>query len=110
VRQSNTAAVELNTHWQGAFVAEPYEVAWASEAVYFVRTLEAEGVPDGAHARVEISPDGMHWCDEGTRVPLSKTPGTTFSRISHFGGWLRLTGELPPGASMKVIVYLVLKE
>ena len=109
MRQSTTISVELNTEWQGEFSAEPYEGAWASEAIYFVRALEAEEVPAEATARVQISPDGMHWCDEGTLVPLSGAPGTTFARVSHFGGWLRLVGELPDGARMKVIVYLVLK-
>ena len=33
-----------------------------------------------------------------------------FCRVEHFGGWLRLAGEVPEGASVTVIVYLVLKE
>ena len=81
-----------------------------SEAIYFIRTLEAERVPGEATARVQISPDGMHWCDESTVIPLPAVPGMTFARVRHFGGWLRLLGELPPGAAIKVIVYLVLKE
>lgn len=109
MRQSATAAVELNTEWRDIFTAEPFEVAWASEAIYFIRALESEGVPEGINARVQISPDGMHWCDEGTLVPLPAAPGTTFARITHFGGWLRLVGEIPNGARMKVIVHVVLK-
>lgn len=110
MRQSYTAAVELNAEWRGEFAVEPYEAAWATEAIYFIRALEADGVPGGETARLQISPDGMHWCDEGTRLPLPEAPGVTFARVSHFGGWLRLVGELPPGARMKVIVYLALKE
>ena len=109
MRQSATATVELNTEWRGNFTAEPFEVAWASEAIYFIRALESEGVPSGIVARVQVSPDGVHWCDEGTLVPLPAAPGTTFVRVSHFGGWLRLVGEIPNGAQMKVIVHLVLK-
>ena len=109
MRQSAASTVELNTEWRDKFTAEPFEVAWASEAIYFIRALESEGVPGGANARVQISPDGLHWCDEGTLVPLPAAPGTTFARITHFGGWLRLVGELPNGAHMKVIVHLVLK-
>lgn len=109
MRQSYTAVVERNAAWSGAFEVEPYEASWAGEAIYFVRTLEADGVPPGATARVQISPDGIHWCDEGTEVPLPTEAGVTFGRVRHFGGWLRLTGELPQGARLKVIVYVTLK-
>jgi hypothetical protein len=110
MRQSFTAVVERNVTWQGDFAVEPYETAWASEAIYFVRVLEAANVPANLVARVQISPDGIHWCDEGTVVSLSPEEGTTFGRVSHFGGWLRLVGKLPDGAALTVIVYLVLKE
>ena len=109
MRQSATVTVELNTEWRGEFAVEPIEVAWASEAIYFIRALESEGVPGGVNARVQISPDGMHWCDEGTLLPLPAAPGATFARVAHFGGWLRMVGEIPEGAHMKVIVHLVLK-
>ena len=114
MRQSFTAVIERNVTWQGDFIAEPYETAWASEAIYFVRVLEAANMPADAPtdlvARVQLSPDGIHWCDEGTVVPLSTAPGLTFARVSHFGGWLRLVGKLPDGAQLTVIVYLTLKE
>jgi hypothetical protein len=110
MRQSFTAVVERNVTWQGEFAVEPYEAAWATEAIYFVRALEAANMPANAVARVQISPDGIRWCDEGTVVPLPAEEGLTFGRISHFGGWLRLVGNLPDGARLTVIVYLVLKE
>lgn len=110
MRQSFTAVVERNVTWQGEFAVEPYEAAWATEAIYFVRVLEAVNVPDDVIGRVQISPDGIHWCDEGSTVPLSAQPGVTFGRVSHFGGWLRLVGKLPDDAKLTVIVYLVLKE
>ena len=75
MRQSATSTVELNTEWRDKFTAEPFEVAWASEAIYFIRALESERVPGGINARVQISPDGTHWCDEGTLVPLPAAPG-----------------------------------
>ncbi len=110
MRQSFTAVIARNVTWQGEFAVEPYETAWASEAIYFVRVLEAANVPADASARVQISPDGIHWCDEGTTVPLAPQPGVTFARVSHFGGWLRLVGKLADGAQLTVIVYLTLKE
>jgi hypothetical protein len=110
MRQSFTAVVERNVTWQGEFAVEPYEAAWATEAIYFVRVLNATNMPAGATARVQISPDGIHWCDKGTAVELGMEPSVTFARISHFGGWLRLVGKLADGAQLTVIVYLVLKE
>ena len=110
MRQSQTAVVERNVEWQGDFALEPWETAWASEAIFFVRVLEATNVPEGIHARVQLSPDGMHWCDEGGELCLPTGPGLSFCRVVHFGGWLRLVGSLPAGASLTVIVYLTLKE
>ena len=109
-RQSYTAVVERNRVWDGAFETEPYEAAWANEAVFFIRALEAAGELSDVRAHVQISPDGMHWCDEGTLVDLPAKEGeTTFGRVRRFGGWLRLAGQAPLGAQIKVIVYLVLK-
>ena len=54
IRQSYTAVVERNTVWSGPFTTEPYEAGWAGEAIFFVRALEAHGVPPGAAARVQI--------------------------------------------------------
>ena len=109
-RQSYTAVVERNRLWTGQFETEPYETAWAHEALFFIRALEASDGLAEATARVQISPDGMHWCNEGTLVHLPTTAGaTTFGRIRHFGGWLRLAGRVPPGEQIQVIVYLALK-
>jgi hypothetical protein len=110
MRQSHTAVVERNITWRGPFTVEPYEVAWASEALYFVRVLAATGMREGVAGRVQISPDGMNWCDEGTLLPLPTAPGMTFCRVQQFGGWLRVVGELPADATLQVIVYLTLKE
>ena len=113
MRESHTAVVERNTVWQGDFASEPYECAWAGEAIFFVRCLSADGLDeyDWADARVQVSPDGMHWCDEGTFMNLPTTPDeVTFGRVSHFGGWLRLVGELREETALTVLVYLALKE
>jgi hypothetical protein len=110
MRNSVTIPIERNVIWQGEFETEPYEVAWASEAIFFIRTLSAAGLTLKPQAHVQISPDGMHWCDEGTSLIVSTEPGLTFGRVRHFGGWLRLRGELPVGSQVNLIVYLVLKE
>ncbi|MBX2997907.1 MAG: hypothetical protein KF893_05305 [Caldilineaceae bacterium] len=111
MRESHTAVLERNVTWTGAFEIEPYETAWAGEAIYFVRALDVLRIPSGYVARVQISPDGIHWCDEGTELPLPNQPDeVTFARVRRFGGWLRAVGELPADASLTVIVYLTLKE
>lgn len=110
MRESHTTVVERNVTWTGAFASEPYETAWAGEAIYFLRALDSVRLPEGVVARIQISPDGIHWCDEGTLLPLPNQPDeVTFAKISHFGGWLRAVGTLPEGARLTVIAYLALK-
>ena len=107
-RQVYTAVVERNVTWQGVFATEPYEAGWADEALIFIRVLRG-GAP-GHSAAVQISPDGIRWLDEGTRIRLPKQPdGLTMARVTHFGNWLRLAGELALGQSCTVMVYFVLK-
>lgn len=111
MRQSSTTVVERNVEWRAGFAVEPVECAWATEALYFIRALSAEDMPDDEGARVQLSPDGVHWCDEGSFIPLPAATGDlTYGLVTHFGGWLRLVGKLPDSARLKVIVYLVLKE
>ena len=109
MRQSHTAVLERDVVWTGTFETEPYEAAWASEAVFFVRALESKGPVEAAAARVQISPDGMRWCDEGTRLTLKGDDEVTFGRLTNFGTYLRLVGEVPEGGEIRVIVYLALK-
>jgi hypothetical protein len=110
IRQSYTAVVERNRLWTGAFETEPYEAAWAGEAIFYVRSLVTVGMPADVQARVQISPDGIRWCDEGTVLTLPTTPGEiAFCRVTQFGGWLRIVGTVPHGGQIKVIVYLALK-
>ena len=110
VRRSYTAIVERNTLWNGEFATEPYEAAWASEAIFFIRALGVS--PDFAGtAQVQISADGILWADEGTCFELPrKKDAVTFCRVTHFGGFLRLRGELESGHGIKVLVSLALKE
>jgi hypothetical protein len=105
VRKSFNAVVERNVEWDGAFETEPYEVGWASEAIFFVRSLAGGSE---ARAKVQITPDGMNWCDEGTEVRLPGEGEVTFCRVTNFGNWLRLVGETEK--PIKVLVTLSLKE
>lgn len=113
MKQSFTAVLERNTSLEGTFKTEPYEVAWASEARWFINTLAID--PGTAvRATVQISPDGLNWCDiEDSPQTVSET-GTVSWKTSEFGGWLRLKGDVRnEGAASngraKVQIYLALK-
>ncbi len=109
IRQNYTAVVERNTTFKGEFASEPYECGWAGEAIFFIRKLEMQGEVAGTRVRVQISPDGMRWCDEGATLDLTSAE-VDFVRVKHFGNWLRVAGTLPEGASLTAIIALSLKE
>lgn len=110
IRQSFTVVLERNITWSGTVATEPYEAAWASEAIFFVRVLAMAGSATTAGCNVQISPDGLHWADEGSVLELpARADAVSFVRVGHFGGWLRLAGALSDGYSATLMVYLVLK-
>jgi hypothetical protein len=109
MRRSYTAVVERGEPLSGDFVTEPYEAGWATEAVVFVRLIDAR-TDVALSARIQISPDGLHWIDEGTALP-PLVGGMAFARVREFGNWLRLAGAVgPTGTSARALVYFVLKE
>lgn len=110
LRESHTAILSLGEDWQGKVATEPYEAAWASEAIFFLRALGVQGNVNSARAAVQISPDGIYWADEGTTLALPGQPGKlTFCRVRHFGTYLRLRAELPAGAVCQLVATLSLK-
>ena len=108
LRESYTAIVERSESLSGDFATEPYECGWAGEAIFFVRTMERVGDLEGVTLRVQISADGIRWCDEGTSVTLGAAE-VAFCKVNHFGNWLRLAGRLPDGASLRSVIALSLK-
>ena len=118
MRQSHTAVVERNQLWEGEFITEPYEAGWSHEAIFFVQILrfeEEDSQPNpliDAELQVQISSDGIHWCDEGSRMNLVAQQHTldqpSFVRVSHYGGWLRLAGTVKDGRAW-ALVHLALK-
>ena len=112
-RNAYTAVIARGEWWEGQWQSEPYEAAWAAEAIFFVRVLQLRGVAvPGAQAlaRVQLSPDGMHWVDEGSVLQLPARQGAlVFARVANFGGWLRLAVELPSALGLQVVVTLALK-
>jgi len=104
-----TAILARNEDWSGEAATEPYEAGWAREAVIFVRALK-QPVGPAPLARIEISPDGMHWISEGTemRMPTEKD-GIAVARLGHFGNWLRIAASFEDGASCTVLATIHLK-
>lgn len=109
LRENITAVLARNEVWTGAAATEPYEGGWALEAVIFVRALKPPVGPQ-PQARVQISADGMHWVDEGTRLTMPAAEGAvSFARVAHFGNWLRLAADFDDGAQACLLVTLHLK-
>jgi hypothetical protein len=105
-----TAVVARNEIWTGICASEPYECGWAREAVIFVRALRVAEMEDAVPAQVQISPDGIHWADEGTILFLpTNEEDVAFARVTEFGGWLRVAADIPDGAEITVLVTLHLK-
>ncbi len=111
MRHFATAVLQRHTEYTGDFQTEPYETAWAGEAIFFIRAEEISGEEVTLRAVVQISPDGIHWVDEGTAFPAITEMGDYFVRVSHFGGWLRLAAGIEGSEPrLKLTIHLVLKE
>ncbi len=114
MRNAYTAVIARGDWWEGQLQTEPYEAAWASEALFFVRVMQtgdgANQAQAGAVARVQISPDGLHWVDEGAVMRIAaQAQALAYTRVREFGGWLRLAVDVPNGARMQVVATLALK-
>jgi hypothetical protein len=115
MQQSLSIVLERNSRLTGEFATEPYEVAWAREARWFVRVLGLSGNQARLEASTQISPDGLHWCDLDEDRLCLREVGMVSRPVREFGGWLRLKGMVAGGAgsaeevAAKVLIYLVLK-
>jgi hypothetical protein len=111
MQQSLSVVLERNTSLSGSFTTEPYEVAWAREARWFIRVLDAdEGTT--VSATTQISPDGLHWCDLDHNGHTVEGRGLVSWPAREFGGWLRIRGTVEGEsdvAAAKVLIYLILK-
>jgi len=110
MRNSMTAVLEQNASIPaGEFRTEPYEVAWAIEARWFVVAGRRD---EGMAARLtaEISPDGLTWCElPGATAELGDAQMATLA-CEGFGGWLRLRVDASgDGGFDGVRIYLALK-
>jgi hypothetical protein len=109
IPESITTVIARNERWSGAAATEPLEAGWAREAVIFLRALKVPVGPQPV-ARVEISPDGMHWLPEGSEVAMpAEKDGLVAARVAHFGNWLRVIAQFAPGSEATVLVSVHLK-
>jgi hypothetical protein len=104
MRQSMTAVLERDTEFAKDFDTEPYEVAWAGEARWFVQHVDGDGT---ARYVTQVSPDGITWCDlDGTEHAVE--PGVLTSwPASGFGHWLRLRAVVD--GTVRVRIHLAIK-
>ncbi len=106
MKQSYTVVLDRLTDFCGSFETEPYESGWADEVIAFVRVHEKkENVV--LSAKLQISPDGILWVDEGSSSSLLEKDGLLFIRTTNFGGWLRILIECD--SECKVTTYISLK-
>ena len=111
MRQFSTTTVEQRKVFNHDFDTHPMEAAWANEAIFFIHVEEIKGKAPDLIASVQISFDGVHWVDEGTTFSAITTTGIFFTKVKHFGGWLRLAGKINGDAvEYKLTIHLVLKE
>lgn len=111
MKHSITQPLARHKEVSGPFLTEPYECAWASEAMFFVRIQETSSDAARLLARPQVSADGIHWIDEGSQFSPMHGVGNWFLRLRHFGGWLRLCCDVEQSdAKFNVMIHLVLKE
>ena len=106
-----TSTLEQRKDFTFAFGTHPMEAAWAKEAIFFIDVERVTGEAALLKTKVQISADGIHWLDEGSGFPVIKEKGHYFIRASHFGGWLRLWGDIEgQNSCFNLTIHLVLKE
>lgn len=107
MRQSQTAVLERGITLEGILHTEPFEVAWASEARWFIHFLEPEA-SGTIIVRSQVSPNGIQWTNHESDVVTVDAPHLGTGAIRDFGGWLRFTIEGEHTPLIKVV--LALKE
>ena len=84
LRPSHTQPLERHRVFSGDFATEPYECAWATEAIFFIRVESCKGESPELRAQVQISPDGINWVDEGTSFEPIHGEGKAFVAAQPF--------------------------
>jgi hypothetical protein len=111
MRQSQSAVLERGVDLTDIHETEPFEVAWAGEARWYVHFLRpAPGTT--VEFRVQISPDGLNWIDHESIEPREvDASGFVSIPVTLFGHWLRLRSAITSGSEQPMLrIYLELKE
>lgn len=104
---SVATVVERRTVLTDTYGTHPYEAAWASEALFFVR---AEGPHPELTIQPQVSPDGIDWIDRGEPVTLRADEHLVDVPMVRFGTWLRLlVAGATDAAPATILVRLELK-
>ncbi|HEY9290615.1 MAG TPA: hypothetical protein VIP98_04970 [Microlunatus sp.] len=108
MRESQTAVLERGVLLQDQVQTEPFEVAWAGEARWFVQFLSED---DGqVKITVQVSPDGLAWVDHEQPAVTGPTSGLITVGVNQLGHWLRLVVEREGGSEPPLTrIYLALK-
>lgn len=104
---SVATVIERRTVLTDTYGTHPYEAAWASEALFFVR---AEGPHPELTIQPQVSPDGIDWIDRGEPVALHAEEHLVDVPMVRFGTWLRLlVAGATDAAPATILVRLELK-
>lgn len=111
MRQSQSAVMERGVDLVDIHETEPFEVAWAGEARWYVQFLHPAEDTE-VEFRVQISADGINWIDhEGIAPVMSPASGWRSIAVERFGHWLRLRTTRTSGVGSPTLrIYLELKE
>ncbi|WP_132293640.1 hypothetical protein [Kribbella sp. VKM Ac-2568] len=104
MRQSMTAVLERDTTFDKDFETEPYEVAWAGEARWFVQLVGGDGA---ARFVTQVSPDGITWCDLDDASHVAGQGELVSWPATGFGNWLRVRAVVE--GTVQVRIHLAVK-
>jgi hypothetical protein len=91
----------------GSLETHPYEAGWAGEALFFV---QAPAPHPELRIRLQLSPDGINWVDEGGEAVLEEERPIALLRTLQFGTFLRVVVEADEGSEeTELLIHLALK-
>lgn len=97
MKQFYDSHLEVKKFFEGSFETHPYEVGWADEAIFFVMVEKIDGDPV-FEGQVQISQDGVNWCDDGSKPSTLSGPGLHFIKVEpNFGNYIRLRINISGG-------------
>lgn len=107
--QSQLAVLERGVVLEAELATEPFEVAWASEARWYVQFLK-EAPSTRVALQVQISPDGLNWIDHETVGIEVVAAGFVSIPVTQFGHWLRIKAAIASGVDVPMLrINLALK-